>query len=53
MPIDEDPFSNSQNLKPKMMEPEMCRFKTNIAWETGLKGAVGKEALIYPLAEIN
>ena len=42
-----------QNLEPKMMVPEMYCFKTNLAWETRLKSAIGKKALIYPLPDIN
>ena len=53
MPINEDPFLNCQDLKPKMMQPKTSRLETNLPWETGLKSTVRKKALIYLLANVN
>ena len=40
------PFPNSQTLEPKMMQPKTSCFETNLAWESRLKSAVWKKALV-------
>ena len=49
MPVNEDSFPNCQNLKPNMMQPKTSCLETNLTWETRLKSAVRKKALVYHL----